>query len=72
MAAGERDPSPEEIEASVDAAIAACDGNPRATVRALLLVNAYEGASPYTLRIGLPNESSSCANSSSVGGSRMA
>jgi hypothetical protein len=41
MAAGESDPSPEEIEASVDAAIAACDGNPRATVRALLLVNAY-------------------------------
>jgi hypothetical protein len=33
--------STEDIEASVDAAIAACDGNPRAAVRALLLVNAY-------------------------------
>jgi hypothetical protein len=29
------------LEAAVDAAIAICDGDPRATVRALILANAY-------------------------------
>ncbi len=31
------DPSPEIIEDAVDRALAACDGDPRATIRALLI-----------------------------------
>lgn len=32
---------PQELEAAVDEAIAACDGDPRAAVRALILANSY-------------------------------
>ena len=40
-ASGEPDPSSEGIETDVEATIAACDGDARAAVRALILVNAY-------------------------------
>jgi hypothetical protein len=32
---------PADIEAATDAAIALCDGDPRATVKALLIANAF-------------------------------
>jgi len=31
----------DELEEAVDGALAACDGDPRATIRALLLANSY-------------------------------
>jgi hypothetical protein len=30
-----------EFEGAIDAALAACDGDPRATIRALIVANAY-------------------------------
>jgi hypothetical protein len=34
-------PEPEELEAAVDAAIATCDGDPRATIRSLIVANGF-------------------------------
>lgn len=39
-----------ELDAAVDEAIAACDGDPRATVRALLVANDFLGAELERLR----------------------
>ncbi|MDQ0475262.1 hypothetical protein QO011_008304 [Labrys wisconsinensis] len=37
----ERQPETDELEADIDAAIAACGGDPRATIRTLLIAQAY-------------------------------
>ncbi|MDQ0471155.1 hypothetical protein QO011_004178 [Labrys wisconsinensis] len=37
----ERQPETADLEADIDAAIAACGGDPRATIRALLIAQAY-------------------------------
>lgn len=39
-----------------------------ASGRFVVVVNAYEGASLYTLRVGLPNESTGCSNRTSAQG----
>ena len=35
------EPAPDELEAAADAAIAACDGDARAAVRALIVANSF-------------------------------
>jgi predicted metalloprotease len=37
----EAQPAGDDLEAAVDAAIAACDGNVRATIRALIVSNSF-------------------------------
>jgi len=41
MPAAQQENEADAIEADVDAAIAACGGDPRATIKALIVANAY-------------------------------
>jgi hypothetical protein len=37
----ERSEQPDDLDLAVDAAITACDGDPRATIRALIVANSF-------------------------------
>ena len=37
----ERSEQPDDLDTAVNAAIAACDGDPRATIRALIVANSF-------------------------------